>query len=178
MIPQNNPVQFRIRINHYIKVPQVRVVDAEGKLIGVLATIDALKMAKEQSLDLVEINPKTFPPICKIIDFGKYKYEEKKKQNEARKNQKASELKELTFRPNTDLGDLTHKCETAKQFLVDGNKVKFTIRFRGREVTHPEVGSDKLKWLTEQLASVTGFITPISMEGKIMNITFSPKSSN
>lgn len=164
----------KIRLNNQIRVPQVRVLDFEGNNLGVLNTQDALKMAREQSLDLVEINPRSVPPVCKILDYGKYKYDEKKKQQIARHNQQNQELKELTFRPNTSENDLTHKVEQAKQFLAEGDKVKFTIRFRGREITHPQIGKDKLLWIQEQL---TGLITPspfVSLEGKFMMMIVTP----
>jgi translation initiation factor IF-3 len=171
---QNNNQQQRIRVNHQIRIPQVRVLDKDGNNLGVMNTRDALKTAQDQALDLVEINPKSQPPVCKIMDFGKYKYDEKKKAQAAKKNQQVQELKELTFRPNTDENDLNHKLEQAKQFLADGDKVKFTIRFRGREITHPQVGKDKLEWLLKQL---NGLILPnpqISLEGKFMMMMVAP----
>lgn len=177
MQTNNNSTSFRIRTNHYIKVPQVRLLDAEGQSLGVFATADALKKAKELGVDLIEINPKASPPVCKLEEFGKYKYEEKKRANSARKNQKTSELKELSFRPNTDVGDLTHKMESAKAFLSEGDKVKFAVKFRGREMSHPQVGYDKLVWLVEQLTTLVGSQTPITTEGKVMSVVLSPKSS-
>lgn len=164
----------RIRINYQIRLPQIRVVGADGSNLGVMATRDALKMAQDQSLDLVEINPRAVPPVCKIMDFGKFKYDEKKKAQAARKNQVVQELKEITFRPNTDEHDLTHKVEQAKEFLGEGNKVKFTIRFRGREITHPDVGKSKLDWILQELST---FIVPnpqVNLEGKFMSMIVSP----
>lgn len=167
--------QNRIRINHQIRVPQVRVVLEDGSSPGVLSTRDALQMAIAAGVDLVEINPKAVPPVCKILDYGKFKYDEKKKAAAAKKTQKVSELKELTFRPNTDENDLNHKLELAKQFLTDGHKVKFAIRFRGREITHPQVGRDKLDWLLQQLAPLLSGTASVAMEGKIMSMMVSPK---
>lgn len=170
----NNNTQYRVRINNYIRVPQVRVILSDGSSPGIMATRDAIVMAQDQGLDLVEINPKAIPPVCKILDYGKFKYEEKKKQAENKKNQKIQELKEITFRPNTDDNDLSHKLESAKQFLADGNKVKFTIRFRGREITHPQVGKDKLDWIVQQLNNLI-LPSPItSLEGKFMSMIVSP----
>lgn len=166
--------QYRIRINNYIRVPQIRVVLNDGSNAGVMETYAALKMAREQGLDLVEINPKALPPVCKIMDFGKYKYEEKKKQSEAKKNQKVQELKELTFRPNTDENDLRHKLEQAKGFISEGYKVKFTVRFRGREITHANIGKEKLQWIVTQLAEQIGTNPQISLEGKFMWMIVSP----
>lgn len=173
---QNNNQQReqRIRINHQIRIPQIRVVASNGDNLGVLSTKDALKMASDEALDLVEINPRAIPPVCKIMDYGKFKYEEKKKAQAAKKNQQVQELKELTFRPNTDEGDLAHKTEQAKEFLLEGNRVKFTIRFRGREITHPNVGRDKLNWILQQLAALIVPAPPISLEGKFMTMIVAP----
>lgn len=171
---QNNQTQYRTRINGYIRVPQIRVILEDGSSPGIINTRDALKMAQDLNLDLVEINPKAVPPVCKIMDYGKFKYEEKKKQAESKKAQKNQDLKELSFRPNTDINDLTHKVEQAKEFLADGNKVKFVIRFRGREVTHPQVGRDKMEWIFEQLTGLIQAIPPVSMEGKFMSVVVAP----
>lgn len=170
----NNTTQYRVRINNYIRVPQVRVIMEDGTSPGILNTYEALKMAKDLNLDLIEINPKSIPPVCKIADYGKMKYEEKKKLSEAKKKQKEQELKEITFRPNTDLNDLNHKLVQAKGFLEDGDRVKFTIRFRGREVTHPQVGRDKLDWIVAQLVGLIAPAQSISLEGKLMSLIVSP----
>lgn len=166
--------QNRVRVNFQIKVPQVRVIQSDGTSIGVMPTRDALKLAQSQGLDLVEINPKAVPPVCKIIDYGKFKYDEKKRLSDIRKKQKIQELKELVFRPNTDENDLQHKLSFAKQFLADGNKVKFTVKFRGREVTHPQIARDKLHWITQQLTGLINPNTEISSEGRIMWMIVSP----
>lgn len=168
--------QYRIRINHQIRIPQVRVILSDGTSAGVMATRDALKLAQDQGLDLIEINPKSAPPVCKIVDYGKYKYEEKKKQSAAKKTQKVVELKEISFRPVTDENDLNHKLDAAKEFLGEGNKVKFTVKFRGREMAHPEIGRDKLEWVLQQLLDLTLSSTPIGMEGKAMSTIVTPKS--
>ncbi len=170
----NSNQQYRTRVNNYIRVPEVRVILSDGSTAGVMQTRDALKMAKDQGLDLVEINPRAVPPVCKIIDYGKFKYDEKKKQQEAKKHQKIQELKELTFRPNTDENDLNHKLNQAKQFLADGDKVKFTVRFRGREITHPEVAKDKINWIIGQLGNTIAANPQISLEGKFMWVIVSP----
>jgi translation initiation factor IF-3 len=166
--------QFKIRINLQIRVPQVRVVQADGKALGVMSTRDALQLAHEQGLDLVEINPKSSPPVCKIIDYGKFKYEEKKRISEIRKKQKIQELKEIVFRPTTDENDLNHKMVFAKQFLSDGNKVKFTVKFRGREITHPQVAKDKLYWIVQQLIGLITTNVEIFAEGKLMWMIVTP----
>lgn len=166
--------QQRIRVNFQIKVPQVRVIQEDGASLGVMPTKDALKLAQDQGLDLVEINPKSSPPVCKIYNYGKFKYEEKKKLAENRKKQKSQELKELTFRPNTDLNDLNHKLSSAKEFIKDGHKVKFTVRFRGREVTHPQIAEEKLLWIVQQLNGMIVSESPILLEGKLMHMTVAP----
>jgi len=166
--------QYRIRINFFINAPQVRVIGPDGASLGVMQTRAALKLALDQNLDLVEINPKAQPPVCKIVDYGKFKYEEKKRQGEIRKNQKTQEMKEITFRPNTDENDLAHKLESAKQFVADGHKVKFTIRFRGREITHPQIAKEKLDWILSQLGTAIMANPPILLEGKFMYVVVSP----
>lgn len=171
---ERNSTQFRVRTNNQIRIPQIRVVLADGSNGGVMATRDALKLAQDQGLDLVEINPKAVPPVCKIMDYGKFKYEEKKKIQAAKKKQVMQELKELTFRPNTDENDLSHKVEQAKGFLSEGHKVKFTIRFRGREITHPQVGRDKLDWILQQLTGLIIVSPQVSLEGKFMTMIVSP----
>jgi translation initiation factor IF-3 len=175
MQTNNNNTQYRVRINKYIRVPQIRVILEDGSSPGIMETYVALKMAQDQGLDLVEINPKAIPPVCKILDYGKFKYEEKKKLQESKKNQKVQELKELTFRPNTDDNDLAHKVERAKEFLAEGNKVKFTIRFRGREITHPQIGRDKLEWILKELDGLIVPMQGVSLEGKFMTMIVSPK---
>jgi translation initiation factor IF-3 len=170
----NQTTQYRIRVNYNIRVPQVRVVLEDGSSPGIMNTPEALKMAQELGLDLIEINPKTAPPICKIMDFGKHKYSEKKKATEAKKNQKVQEMKELSFRPGTEEHDLLIKLNAAKQFLTDGHKVRFVCKFRGREMSHPEIGREKLSWILQQLNGLIGSSPDISMEGKWMSVIVSP----
>jgi translation initiation factor IF-3 len=162
------------RINHRIRVPQVRVIGADGAMLGVLDTHEAQRMAREAGLDLVEVNPKAYPPVCKIMDFGKFKYEEKKRTNEAKKRQAIVELKEIKLRPKTDVHDLEVKINHARRFLEEGNKVKITCRFRGREITHPEAAEKQLHAVvdrTKDLAMVE--LTP-RMEGRNMTLVMAP----
>jgi translation initiation factor IF-3 len=166
--------EYRVRINQFIRIPQIRVVGADGTNLGIMATRDALKQAQDAGLDLVEINPKALPPVCKIMDYGKFKYEEKKKAQAAKKNQQVQELKELTFRPNTDENDLAHKLEQAKGFLEDGDRVKFTIRFRGREIVHANIGKEKLEWILKELGTTIAPNPQINLEGKFMSMICSP----
>lgn len=170
----NQQREYRTRINKFIRVPQIRVVFSDGTNGGIMNTYEALKLAQEQSLDLVEINPRAVPPVCKIMDYGKFKYEEKKKAQAAKKNQQNQELKELTFRPNTDENDLNHKLVQAKEFLADGDKVKFAVRFRGREIVHQDIGREKLQWILQQLDGLIAPNPQISLEGKIMWMMVSP----
>jgi len=170
----NNQQTQRIRTNHQIRVPQVRVILSNGDNGGIMATYEALKLAKDENLDLVEINPKSNPPVCRIVDFGKLKYEEKKQQQAAKKKQVVQELKELTCRPNTDIGDLDHKLAQAKVFLGEGHKVKLTVRFRGREVTHSELGRQKIEYMVNQLSTLIQPNPQISLEGKFMWTILNP----
>ena len=126
---------------------------ADGEMLGVLDTSDALRIARESALDLVEVNPKAFPPVCKIMDFGKFKYEEKKRQAEARKRQATVELKEIKLRPKTDDHDLEVKIRHILRFLSESDKVKCTVRFRGREITHPEMAERQLRLIIERLGA-------------------------
>lgn len=167
--------QQKLRVNFQIKIPQIRVIDDEGNSLGVMNTQDALKLAQSKNLDLIEINPKSLPPVCKIMDYGKYKYEEKKKLSDSKKKQKIQELKEINFRPNTDDNDLNHKLLSAKKFLSDGNKVRLTVRFKGREIVHPELAKEKLAWFAESLKDLINSNIEASSEGKIMWMILSPK---
>jgi translation initiation factor IF-3 len=165
----------QIRVNHRIRVPEVRVVADDGSMLGVMTTQDALRHAKERGLDLVEVNPKSNPPVCKILDFGKYKYDEKKRASEARRKQTVIELKEIKLRPKTDEHDLAVKLRAAKRFLEAGNKVKLTVRFRGREITHPERARMQLDWLLENTTDVANVELRPQMEGRTMALLLGPK---
>lgn len=173
----NNNAQSFIRINNRIRAPQVRLIGSDGAQIGIVSTYEALKLAQEENLDLVEINPKASPPVARLMNYGKFCYEEKKKAAEAKKNQKAVELKEITLRPKTEEHDLNHKLASVKDFLADGNKVKLTIRFRGREAMHLDIGRKKLEYLIEQLNGLIQPSPPISYEGKLMSVIVMPLSN-
>jgi translation initiation factor IF-3 len=156
-------------------VPEVRVVGPDGSNLGVLSTDDALRRAQEGGYDLVEVNPKANPPVCKILDFGKFKYEEKKKQREAKKKQAVVEVKEIKLRPKTDDHDLMVKVRAARKFLEAGNKVKFTCRFRGREITHPEVAYQQFNLILGKLEDLANLEQRPTMEGRAMATIISPK---
>src|SRR5579864_2202507 len=173
--PRQQQRGYQIRVNHRIRVPEVRVVDGDGSMLGVLPTHEALRKAQEQGLDLVEVNPKADPPVCKILDFGKYKYEEKKKQAQARRNQSVVEIKEIKLRPKTDDHDIAFKVKAARRFLEAGHKVKFTVRFRGREITHPEKAHEQLDIVLKQLEDVANIETRPMMEARAMSVLVAPK---
>jgi translation initiation factor IF-3 len=165
----------QIRVNHRIRVPEVLVVAEDGTNLGVIPTQDALRRAKEVGLDLVEINPKGNPPVCKILDFGKFKYEESKKKRETKRKQSNVEVKEIKLRPKTDEHDMEVKLRAMRRFIESGNKVKVVCRFRGREIAHPEMARGQLEELikgTEDLANVE--LAP-TMEGRAMAILVVPK---
>src|SRR5215472_7761185 len=142
--PRQQQRGFQIRVNHRIRVPEVRVIGDDGGMLCVLQTHEALRLAQEKGLDLVEVNPKADPPVCKILDYGKYKYEEKKKAAEAKRTQSVIEVKEIKLRPKTDDHDIAFKIKAARRFLESGHKVKITVRFRGREITHPEKAQEQI----------------------------------
>lgn len=171
----NNNNQNQPRVNFRIRVPQVRLIGSDGNQIGILDTREALRLAQEEGLDLVEINPRATPPVCKIIDFGKFKYEESKRIKEMKKNQKVSVLKEIGLKPKTDDNDLKHKLEQAKGFLQEGHKVKFTVRFKGREIVHPQVGENQLRKIMDELKEFVGSFSGLSLEGKYMSVIAAPK---
>ncbi len=173
--PRQQQRGYQIRVNHRIRVPEVLVIGPDGNKLGVLQTHEALRMAQEQGLDLVEINPKADPPVCKILDFGKYKYEEKKKAAQARRNQAVVEIKEVKLRPKTDDHDINFKIRAARRFLEAGHKVKFTVRFRGREITHPEKAHEQLDVILKGIDDVSNVETRPMMEARAMSIIVAPK---
>src|SRR5690348_3560937 len=163
-----------LRINHRIRVPEVRVI-AEEEQLGVMPTHEALRLAEERGLDLVEISPRAFPPVCKIMDYGKYKYEQSKKKQQARKRASTVETKEIKFRPKTEEHDMDFKVKHVRRFLEEGNKVRLAVVFRGREITHPQTGMavlNKVVDLCNDIASVEA--TP-NMEGRRMIMVIAPK---
>lgn len=144
-------------------------------MLGIMPTIDARKLAREKNLDLVEVNPKASPPVCKVMDFGKFKYEEKKKKQVARLGQVQVELKEVKLRPKTDEHDMDVKVKHARRFIEEGNKVKVTCRFRGREITHPETAQRQLDFFADQCMDIGVLEQPPHMEGRTMTCIIAPK---
>lgn len=155
----------------------MRVVTEDGETFGVMDTRDAVQKAREMGLDLVEISPMAKPPVCKIIDYGKFLYEAKKKAHEAKKKQVNVQVKEIKFRPGTDDHDYTYRMEHAREWLDDGDKVRAAIAFRGREMTHRELGAKILKRLTEDLADIADVEVAPKMEGYQMFTIFNPKKT-
>jgi translation initiation factor IF-3 len=164
-----------VRINERIRVPSVRVIGEEGEQLGVMDVRDAVRAAREKGLDLVEVAPNADPPVCRIIDFGKYQYEAKKKANEAKKKQVTITVKEVKFRPGTDDHDYEYRMKHAREWLTEGDKVKATIWFRGREMTHRELGARILERLEKDLADVGEVEARPRMEGNQMFIILGPK---
>lgn len=168
-----------MRRNQQIKIPEVRLIDQNGDQVGVMATDEARGLAAEAGLDLVEISPKASPPVCKIMDYGKFKFELAKKNQQAKKKQKKIQLKEVKFRPNTDEGDFQVKLKNLRKFIDQGNKVKVTIMFRGRELAHRELGSEMLDRLVEELKDeVVVEQRPAKMEGRFMIMLLAPKTAS
>jgi translation initiation factor IF-3 len=163
------------RINERIRVPQVRVITDDGEQFGVMDTRDAVRLAREKGMDLVEVAPNAEPPVCKIIDFGKFQYEAKKKANEAKKKQVVITVKEVKFRPGTDEHDYSYRMKHAREWLTGGDKVKATIWFRGREMTHRELGARILAKLEKDLLDVAEVEIRPRMEGNQMFTIFGPK---
>ncbi|MBV9242178.1 MAG: translation initiation factor IF-3 [Acidobacteria bacterium] len=163
------------RTNERIRVPAVRVVLDDGGTLGVMDTRDAIAEARKRGLDLVEIAPGAQPPVAKIIDYGKFLYEQKKKQHEAKKKQVTVQVKEIKFRPGTDDHDYEYRKENARKWLLDGDKVRAAIAFRGREMSHRELGAKILKRLTEELAEYGDVEVAPKMEGYQMFTILSPK---
>lgn len=156
-------------------MPKVRLIDAEGENLGVVPIREALLRADEVGLDLVEISPQADPPVCKILDFGRYKYEAQKRANEARKKQKTIELKEIKMRPNIDDHDYGVKMKAISRFLGDGDKVKVTLRFRGREMAHQELGLNLLHRVRDEIAEVAKVEQTPKLEGRQMTMVVAPR---
>ncbi|ULQ60183.1 translation initiation factor IF-3 [Brucepastera parasyntrophica] len=166
-----------LRINDQIRVREVRLIDENGEQKGVVPTVDALAMARELDLDLVEIAPQAVPPVCKILDYGKYRFEMEKKLRDSKKKQKIQVLKEIRMQPKIDDHDLDFKSKHVKQFLAGGDKVKVTIRFRGRELAHTELGLVVLKDVLSKLGEDDYVIEKQpAMEGRFMSMTLAPKT--
>ena len=162
-------------MNTEIEAKSVRLVDADGEMVGVVSIREALDMAAEVGLDLVEVSPNADPPVCKILDLGKYKYEVQKKKNEARKKQKVIDIKEIKLRPNIDDNDYNIKMRNMRKFITDGDKVKVTLRFRGREMAHQHLGMDLLNRVQKDTEVFAKLEQYPKMEGRQMMMVLAPR---
>ncbi len=169
------PVKSGPRYNNFITVDKVRVIDGEGENLGVMYTREAIEQAAEAGLDLVEVSPNADLPVCKFLDVGKFRYEAQKKANAARKSQKTQEIKEIKMRPNIDDHDYDVKMRNVQRFILDGDKVKVTLRFRGRELSHQQLGMALLKRVQDDVAEVAKIEAYPRMEGRQMLMVLSPK---
>ena len=163
------------RVNEDIRVPQVRLIDQDGEMQGVMTAREAIQRAYSVGLDLLEISPNADPPVCKILDFGKFKYEQQKKKNEAKKRQKVIEIKEIKVRPNIDENDYQVKLRAMKSFIEEGDKVKVTLRFRGREMAHQDIGVKVLERVRSELAEITKVEQFPRLENRQMIMVLAPK---
>ena len=155
-------------------MPQVRLIDDKGNQVGIVPTHEALQMARERGLDLMEVSPNSQPPVCKICDYGKFKYEKKKKEHEAKKKQTVIKVKEVQLRPQTEDHDLQYKFKNIRQFLEDGDKAKITIMFRGREITYVDQGFKMMKQLSEQVKDIAVIEAAPKLEGKKLIMILAP----
>ena len=169
------PVKDGPRSNREIRIPKVQLINEEGVNLGVIATDQALRMAEEAGLDLVEISPNAEPPVCKILDLGKLKYANQKKAAEARKKQKIVEVKEIKMRPNIDTHDYEVKMKATNRFFEEGDKVKVTLKFRGREMAHQELGMKLLLQVKEDTATIAKVEAEPKLEGRQMMMVLAPK---
>ena len=165
------------QLNEDIRDKEVRLIAADGTMVGIVTSEAALKMAEEQELDLVKISPNAVPPVCKIMDYGKFRFDQLKKEKEARKNQHVVEIKEIRMSPGIDTNDLNTKMRSAVKFLKDGNRVKVTVRFRGREMAHTDIGEELLIRFGEGCAEVANMEKKPKLDGRHMSIFLSPKSA-
>jgi translation initiation factor IF-3 len=163
-----------LRINREIRAPKVRVIDKDGEQLGVLLLGEAIYKAEQSGLDLVEIAPNAEPPVCKIIDYGKYRYQMTKKEKESKKSQHQVKVKEIKVKPNTDDHDLQTKMKHAREFIVKGNKVRVTCTFRGREMMHPEFGERIVRRICDDLSDIASPESPAKMLGRNLSVVLAP----
>ncbi|MEM4260700.1 MAG: translation initiation factor IF-3 [Candidatus Woesearchaeota archaeon] len=164
----------RVRINNEIFAKEIRVVDEQGKMLGIMTRNEALKIAEEKELDLIEIAPQAKPPVCKIIDFGKYQYELQKKEKHQKKQQQQQQMKEIRFKWRVDVHDFNFKVRHARNFIEEGNKVKASVIFRGREITHQEIGIQLLERFVSALEDIAKVDQQIKSEGKSISVILAP----
>lgn len=164
------------QLNEEIRDSAVRLIGSSGEQLGIMSAREALEAADRQGLDLVKISPQANPPVCKLMDYGKFRFEQSKREKEAKKNQHVVEIKEVRMSPSIDVGDLNTKLRNARKFLSDGNRVKVAVRFRGREMAHTEIGRDLLFRFAEQLGEIAALEKEPKLEGRSMSIFLAPKA--
>ena len=173
-LPRATTINQRTRINQQIRISPVRVIDPEGEQVGIVPIERALELAEELGLDLVEVAPMARPPVCRIMDYGKFKYEEQRKAREARKKQHQIQIKEVKMRPGIEDHDFDFKTRHARRFLEEGNKVKVTMMFRGRQMAHPEIGREVLDKVLKELSDISKVEMHPTMEARAMTMVLSP----
>ena len=166
-----------MQINEEIMDKEVRLISSDGEQLGIVSSAQALKLAAEKNLDLVKIAPQAKPPVCKIMDYGKYRFEQSKREKEAKMNQRVVEIKEIRLSPNIDVHDFDTKVGHARKFLAAGNKVKVSIRFRGREMTHTDLGLTTMAQFADDCADIASVEKPAKLEGRQMLMFLAPKSA-
>ena len=164
------------QLNEDIRDSEIRLIGSTGEQLGIMSAAQAQRIADEQGLDLVKISPEATPPVCKLMDYGKFRFEQGKREKEAKKNQHVVEIKEIRMSPGIDVGDFNTKLKNAQKFLADGNRVKVSVRFRGREMAHTDIGKDLLVRFAEQCAEVATLDKEPKLEGRSMSIFLSPKT--
>jgi translation initiation factor IF-3 len=172
---ESSPINDRTRVNQQIRISPVRVISPDGEQLGILPIERALEIAEEMELDLVEVAPMARPPVCRIMDYGKFKYEEQRKAREARKKQHHVQVKEVKMRPGIEDHDFDFKTRHARRFLEEGNKVKLTMMFRGRQMAHPEIGRQVLERVSEMLSDIGKVEAAPQMEARTMSMVIAPK---
>ncbi len=165
------------QINEEIRDKEVRLISSEGEQLGIMSSKAALALAEEQNLDLVKISPTAVPPVCKLMDYGKFRFEQTKREKEAKKNQRVVEIKEVRMSPGIDVGDFNVKLRNAQKFLAEGNRVKVTVRFRGREMAHTDIGRNLLVKFAEDCTEVASMDKSPKLEGRHMSMFLSPKAA-
>jgi len=163
-------------LNEEICDKEIRLIGAEGEQLGIMSSKDALKIADEQGLDLVKISPQATPPVCKLMNYGKFRFEQSKREKEAKKNQHVVEIKEIRMSPGIDIGDFNTKLKNAQKFIADGDRVKVTVRFRGREMAHTDIGRALLGRFADQCSETATLDKPAKLEGRNMSLFLSPKT--
>lgn len=163
-------------LNEEICDKEIRLIGSEGEQLGIMAPVDALKIADEQGLDLVKISPQATPPVCKLMNYGKFRFEQSKREKEAKKNQHVVEIKEIRMSPGIDIGDFNTKLKNAQKFIAEGDRVKVSVRFRGREMAHTDIGRELLNRFAEQCAETAALDKTAKLEGRMMSIFLSPKA--